>query len=323
MQIELATRTLLVEFQETVRSRAVLEKEIFDGKRYVRKTVKGKVYWYEQRYEDRQARQTYFGPSNSKNDKFVNETRKTRRSDQAVLKKLRTIEARQAAMLRSSGLPMLDRRMAVLLSHFSEAGLIHRNGVLVGTLAYTAYASMLGYAFEKTTLMTQDIDIARDDKIQIAAPTIDVETLLSGRGIQCRPIPTLSKKVLPSTFVSSDGIRIDFLVPLRGRAKQKVYMPRIAGAGATALRFLDYLIEKPVESALLAPSGGILTTVPRPERFAVHKLIVAAYRPVTESAKKEKDLYQASQLITVLAEDRPRQLKTAFRTAVRGGTKWV
>lgn len=322
MQLDLATRTLFAEFQETVRSRSAIEAELAEGKTYVRKTVKGKVYWYEQRYEGGQARQTYFGPSGEENDELITKAREDHRDGKASLKKLAAIEARQAAMLRKSGLPVLDRRMALLLGRFSDVGLTHRSGVLIGTLAYAAYSGMMGSLFERSTLTTQDIDIARDDRVEIVSPTIDLKTLLAERGLECRAVPSLSKKALPSSYVTSDGIRIDFLVPLRGKAREVVRMPRVAGAGATALRFLDYLIEDPVEAVLVAPAGGIAVTVPRPDRFAIHKLIVAAYRPVTESAKKEKDLHQAGQLIAVLAEERRRELKAAFRAAAKAGKKW-
>lgn len=322
MEIDLASKTLFAEFYEAARSRAAIDAKLADAKTYVRKTVKGKVYWYEQRYEGGQARQTYFGPSNDKNDKVVELQRQAMRADKATLKKLQGIEARQAAMLRKSGLPVLDRRMALLLGRFSEVGLIHRRGVLVGTLAYSAYSGMLGYVFERTTLMTQDIDIARDDRIEIVSEIVDLKTLFAERGMDCREVPPLSKKSLPSSYITSDGIRIDFLVPLRGKRREVVHMPHVAGAGATALRFLDFLIEDPVDAVLVAPTGGVMVTVPRPERFAIHKLIVAAYRSVTETGKREKDLDQASQLISILAEERGRELKAALRTAVKAGRKW-
>ena len=212
--------------------------------------------------------------------------------------------------------------MALLLRRFSDVGFIHRSGVLIGTIAYSAYSGMMGSLFEQSTLTTQDIDIARDDSVEIASPVIDLKALLAERGLDCRPVPSLSKKALPSSYITSDGIRIDFLVPLRGKAREVVRMPRVAGAGATALRFLDYLIENPIEAVLVAPMGGIAVTVPRPERFAIHKLIVAAYRPVTETGKGEKDLHQAGQLIEVLAAERGRELKAAFRAAAKAGKKW-
>jgi len=163
MELDLASKTLFAEFSETVRTRTAIETAPAETKTFVKKKIKGKDYWYEQRYEGGQARQTYFGPSNSDNDKHVASARQAARKDKTMLKKLLVIESRQAAMLRKSGLPVLDRRMALLLRHFSEAGLIHRHGVLVGTLAYVAYTGLLGNIFDKSTLMTQDIDIARDD----------------------------------------------------------------------------------------------------------------------------------------------------------------
>lgn len=322
MELDLASKTLFAEFRETVRSRKAIELQVSNVQTFVRKTVKGKTYWYEQHYEDGQARQIYFGPSNSDNDRYVANARQSLRGDKVMLKKLRAIESRQAAMLRKSGLPVLDRRMALLLRRFSEVGLIHRHGALVGTLAYMAYTGLLGSIFEKTTLMTQDIDIARDDRIEIAVPPVDIRALFAERGMECREVPSFSKKALPSSYVTSDGIRIDFLVPLLGKVKEKVLMPFVFGAGATALRFLDYLIEDPVEAVLVAPSGGIVVTVPQPERFAVHKLIVAAYRSATDAGKKEKDLHQAGQLFAVLAKDRSEELKSALHVAMKSGRKW-
>lgn len=322
MRLDLATRTLFAEFGETVRSRSAIESQPADAKTYTRKRVKGKVYWYEQRYEGGQARQTYFGPSNKENDFHVSKEKERSRNDKSALKKLVAIEARQAAMLRRSGLPVLDRRMAVLLKRFSDVGLIHRDGVLVGTLAYSAYAGMLGCVLERSTLMTQDIDIARDDRVEVWSRVIDLKSLFTERGLECREVPSISKKALPSSYITLDGIRIDFLVPSRGKAKEIVRMPRVTGAGATSLHFLDYAIDDPVEAVLVAPQGGILVTVPRPERFAIHKLIVAAYRSVTETGKREKDLHQANHLISVLAQDRNRELKAAFRNATKAGRKW-
>lgn len=322
MELDLASKTLFAEFQETVRSRAAIEASLAQAKTFVKKTVKGKVYWYEQCYENGQSRQTYFGPSNSGNDKHVADMRQALRKDKAMLKRLRAVESRQAAMLRNSGLPVLDRRMALLLRRFSEIGLIHCHGTLVGTLAYMAYTGFFGIVFEKSTLMTQDIDIARDDRAEIIAPPINIKALFAERGMECREVPSFSRKTLPSSYITSDGIRIDFLVPLRGKAKEKVTMPFVIGSGATALRFLDYLIEDPVESVLLTPSGGIVVTVPRPEHFAVHKLIIASYRSVTDTAKKEKDIHQADQLFAVLAKYRSKEFKKALRIAMRSGKKW-
>lgn len=322
MELDLATRTLFADFKESVFARTALEKQLKGAPTFVRKTVKGKVYWYEQAYASGRAKQTYFGPSNDENDKAVAEQKTSLRSDKSLLKKLLEQESRLSAMLGRGGFPVIDRRMSTLLSKFSDAGLIDLQGILVGTLAYRAYSGILGTLFEKSALMTQDIDIARDDRVEIAGPILDIKKLFSQPGMSCRAIPTLSHKSLSSSFITSDGIRIDFLVPLRGREKANMRMPHVAGAGALALRFLDFLIREPVRTVLVAPSGGIGVTVPSPERYAIHKLIIVNYRPVTESEKREKDLRQAESLINFLSQERPRELKRIKKEACSSGKRW-
>jgi hypothetical protein len=71
--------------------------------------------------------------------------------------------------------------------------------------------------------------------------------------------------------------------------------------GAQPLRYLDYLIRDPVRAVLLH-GAGIPVTVLRPERYAVHKLIVATQPRSADdySAKRDKDISQAAELIEVM-----------------------
>ena len=63
--------------------------------------------------------------------------------------------------------------------------------------------------------------------------------------------------------------------------------------------------------------------IPRPERFAIHKLIVADRRlEGTDSLKAIKDRLQAAFLIEVLAEDRPGDLQDALEDALSRGKSW-
>lgn len=67
----------------------------------------------------------------------------------------------------------------------------------------------------------------------------------------------------------------------------------------------------------------MLVQVPRPERFAVHKLIVADRRKDgPESLKSAKDRAQAAYLVGILAEDRPDDLAEAFEDAWSRGARW-
>ena len=67
----------------------------------------------------------------------------------------------------------------------------------------------------------------------------------------------------------------------------------------------------------------MLVQVPKPERFAVHKIIVADRRQTgADSFKSTKDRAQAAFLIGILAEDRPIELLEAFEDAVSRGSRW-
>ncbi|MFA4873838.1 MAG: GSU2403 family nucleotidyltransferase fold protein [bacterium] len=319
MRLDLATRTLFAEFQEGVFARTALEREFWTLSVYVRKKVKGLTYWYIQQGNA----QKYFGPSNTKNDEVVESHRTERNEKKALLRQLLGKEARQAAMLRRGGLPGIDRRVANVTACLSDRGLIDGRGTLIGTLAFIAYAGILGEIFEKASTRTEDIDIVSESGIDVtvSAP-IDIPQMLKETGLHFRAVPALDHGYPSSSFVSSEGVRIDLLVPLRGRPRGVVSVRGIKGAGAVQLPFLDYLVEDPIRTVLIGPAGGVPIQVPHPARFAVHKMITAIRRPVTESAKRQKDLLQSTQLIAALADDEPHELRAAWKDAAGRGKKW-
>jgi hypothetical protein len=97
-------------------------------------------------------------------------------------------------------------------------------------------------------------------------------------------------------------------------------MPALGGASAQPLRHLDFLIYEPERSVVLF-KGGVPVLVPAPERYAVHKLIVAVERK-EDSAKSNKDVLQASALIAALNEKRPLELAEAWAEAWNRGPRW-
>ena len=63
--------------------------------------------------------------------------------------------------------------------------------------------------------------------------------------------------------------------------------------------------------------------MPRPERYAIHKLIIAdRRRDGAGSLKSAKDREQAAFLIEAMAEDRPDDLLQAYVTAMEVGPRW-
>lgn len=79
---------------------------------------------------------------------------------------------------------------------------------------------------------------------------------------------------------------------------------------------------QPIHAAAVYRSG-ILVQVPRPERYAIHKLIIAdRRRDGAGSLKSAKDREQAGFLIEAMAEDRPDELSHAYATALQVGPRW-
>ncbi len=78
----------------------------------------------------------------------------------------------------------------------------------------------------------------------------------------------------------------------------------------------------PIHAVALHRSG-VLIQVPRPERFAIHKLIVADWRQGgPDQLKARKERAQAEFLVAVLSEDRPDDLAESFEDAISRGHRW-
>jgi hypothetical protein len=114
---------------------------------------------------------------------------------------------------------------------------------------------------------------------------------------------------------------VEFLTPSFDEEETLRDLPAL-GVSAQSLHFLDCLIADPIHAAAVY-RDGILVRIPRPERFAIHKLIVAdRRRDGPDSLKARKDLAQAELLVAILAEDRPSDLGEAYRDAISRGPKW-
>ena len=114
---------------------------------------------------------------------------------------------------------------------------------------------------------------------------------------------------------------IEFLTPSFEEDEGLKKLPSL-GVHAQSLHFLNYLIAEPIKAAVPYRSG-VLVQIPRPERFAIHKLIVAdRRRDGADSLKAHKDRRQAAFLIEALAEDRPEDLREAYEDARERGPRW-
>jgi hypothetical protein len=133
-------------------------------------------------------------------------------------------------------------------------------------------------------------------------------------------VPSLDHRSTWRWAQSGGGMLVEFLMPAQ-REEGIRDLPAL-GVSAQALRHLDYLLEDPMPAVSLYRSG-VLVQIPRPERFAIHKLIVAERRQGGPDAlKARKDRAQADFLIAALGELRPDELHEAYEDAMRRGPSW-
>jgi hypothetical protein len=134
------------------------------------------------------------------------------------------------------------------------------------------------------------------------------------------PVPGLDGQQIWRWRQTTGTAMVEFLTPAFGDEKIKP-LPAL-GVYAQGLNYLNYLIADPIHAVALY-RNGVLVQIPRPERFAIHKLIVADRRKGGhDQAKARKDRGQAAYLIEILAEDRPDDILTAYKDALSRGPRW-
>jgi hypothetical protein len=281
---------------------------------FVEKTLGRATYLYWQLSKGDRKWQRYLGPDSPELRGALEELRRRRSAaaeDRAELERL-------AAMLLRGGLPREQPGVAAVLRLLADLALFRRGGVLVGTQAYRAYGGVLAVELPAESTRTQDVDIAQDRSLSIAAAAEPIEPLpgaLAALGFL--GVPGLDPREPSTSFkVRGRELRVDFLTPQKSRraSERPVALPSL-GVSAQPLPLLDYLIASPIPAVVLAASP-VLVRVPRPGRFALHKLWVAAKRPISEQAKARKDRVQAFALVDVLEADRADELDEARRALV-------
>lgn len=289
---------------------------------FVTRDVKGQVYHY-YHYRDLrgEVRQVYLGPDSAVWRRFIEDTKAGKGDLNVDLQRIEEL----CASLRATGANITPHGPAKVIQALADVGFFRHGMVLVGTHAFAVLGNVLGVRWGEAAT-TQDIDFAYNSDIDVVVPdaqAIHVPDVLADLKMGFLPIPKLNVKHPSTSFrVRGKELRVDFLVPIRGRVLSKpVYLPQLNTA-AEPLRFLDYLVES-TQQAVVVAQRSILVNVPSPGRYALHKLIVATERHTAAAAKARKDIDQAAQLIDVLVEDSPGELRTAWRSLAKRGDGWV
>jgi hypothetical protein len=280
---------------------------------FTEKIVRDRRYWYfKTSIPGRGQHEYYLGAKTPALRRLIEEHRNGRSSEELEDAEI----TRLCAMLRSAGANCLDAAAARVLKALADSGVFRLGGVLVGTYAFLALGNILGERWGSAA-RTQDIDTAAWPGLTVALPALDanVPSLLENLTMGFLPVPALDSRESSTSYkVRGKDLRVDFLTPATGKRRAKpVPVPRL-GVSAKPLEMLDYLMEAPV--ATVAVNGGAsYVNVPDAARFALHKLALAALRPLAQQSKATKDREQAFALLTQLSADRAGDIELAIDRA--------
>ena len=286
------------------------------------KQISGKRYWYLFISLGSRRTEHYLGEETTELLDKIEEERELWENS----KDDRLTRQRLVAMLLAGGATATPNNEGKVLALLERSGLFLAGGVVISTLAFRAYANMLGVVWY-SELQTRDIDLASDNNYPIIVPRgkkpIDLSSLLLDSGMGFLEVPALNRKSPSTKFkIRGQELAVELLTPMRGRDTAKpVKIPGLS-AYAEPIRFLDYLLED-IQPAVLLYKHGVLINAPAPARFAFHKLVVSQRRRAADVEKIKRDLLQSEQLFEVLIDGRPGDLILACEAAEKMGDKFL
>ena len=172
-----------------------------------------------------------------------------------------------------------------VLAVFERHGLWDEGVELVGSWCFYLYQRHLGvkaYPFK-----TQDIDFLLPYPYRGHAK-VDLIEELERLGFRHDFKPD------GSIYLWNAELRIEFLIPDRGRGRDQAMEIKSLAVKAMPLRFMDMLLRHPISIT----EGHVTVSVPDPAAFCLHKLLIANRRQRAES--RQKDVEQALHVSTIV-----------------------
>lgn len=321
-EIDITFKTMFSELEQRSLDGSFATEFSMDGN-FVKQTSKNKEFWYFQTRTDGVAHRKYVGPRSDE------EITKRVQAFNEIKNDLKSRRQLVSTLTRIAGLPTPERFTGDVVEVLGNAGFFRLRGVLVGTVAFQCYSGLLGVKLPIIAMQTGDADFAQFHSVSTAVSDSmpPMSDLLKELDATFREIPYQNDGRYTTQYENAKRYKVEFLTPNRGRDElsgNASPMPALGGASAQPLRFLDFLIHEPIRTVMLHKSG-VPVTIPAPERFAVHKMIVSTRRRNDASgySKRDKDLMQAKGLIEALVQTRREgDLAMAYSEAWNRGTAW-
>lgn len=172
-----------------------------------------------------------------------------------------------------------------ILKVFGELGLWRSGVQLVGSWSFLLYQRHLGV--RSLPLRTQDVDFLIPWPFPKGSG-VDLSAALGDLGF--RSVTTGNG----SMYFAHPELRLEFLVPERGKGGMDYRLIQPLGVRAVPLRYLDMLLKDPIK----LKEAGVEVGVPKPLNYCLHKLIIAQRR--TDMEKREKDILHAAYVLEIL-----------------------
>jgi hypothetical protein len=277
---------------------------------------KGRFYWYDTYRIGDQVKKTYIGEDTPEmTARIANHLKLSQDAKQRAEARTRLVR-----ILRAEGFLPVDAASGRLYNALAKTGVFRLGGTVVGTHAFRHYEGELGLRMAQDEVaQTNDLDIAQFERLSLAlGDQVEDPLAATFSDLDFAPIPSLSGTAVWKWRQTKTDTYVEFLTP-SFRPEEDIRTLPALGVAAQSLHFLNYLIAEPIKAVALYRSG-VLIQIPRPERYAIHKLIVADRRRAgADQIKSRKDRAQAALLIEALAEDRPNELREAYNDARKRG----
>ncbi|MGO4852229.1 nucleotidyltransferase family protein [Phaeovulum sp. W22_SRMD_FR3] len=276
-------------------------------------------YWYDRYRLGEQIVERYIGEDTEElrqhlaRHETLRETARDRRAETSRLVRL----------LRSEGYLTPDLATGQILMAMARSGVFRLGGTVVGTHAFRQYEGVLGVRIgADQAAQTNDIDIASFERLSLAlGDQVDPDLAQVFSALDFEALPAIGDRKVWRWRQTRQQTLIEFLTPSFQQDEGLRDLPAL-GVSAQSLHFLNYLIAEPLTVPLLYREGALIQ-IPRPERYAIHKLIVSERRRRGDMADKaRKDRAQARFLIGVLADEDPYALAAAWQAARDKGRAW-
>ena len=183
----------------------------------------------------------------------------------------------EAALLVQHGYVRVEARTNAILAALANNGVFRAGALLVGSHAYGALLNELGARAAATG--TEDVDVARGRRLSLSAGAKSFEEMLRDSRVPLFPVPQLDRKMPPTSFKppGRDRLRVDLLMPTDGEGVRTLFAPEL-DAHATGLPWLRYITDESRPGLVIGRSAMVPVNLPRPERLALHKMLVSQIR---------------------------------------------